>query len=184
MNDLVKFLFEKMPLGVIVFDHKIKIKYSNRQGIKFLKRYEPPVELSSISRKIFEANSSDCLERLFPGEIYVSKKLEGSPSHWTFKFEIYKKPVLLVAIFIIEEAFANKVDLNEMRRRVGLTRRETDVCRQTLNGLKNTEIAEDLNISEQTVKDHLSTIYRKLGVKNRFELISATVNHPEHENKE
>jgi len=61
--------------------------------------------------------------------------------------------------------------MNKIRQLYGLARRETDILRRTLDGLKNVEIAEDLEISEQTVKDHLSNIYTKMGVENRFELI-------------
>src|SRR5271169_701731 len=58
-----------------------------------------------------------------------------------------------------------------MKIRFRLTRRETDALRGLLDGLKNTEIATNLTIAEQTVKDHLSRIYKKIGVKNRFELM-------------
>jgi DNA-binding NarL/FixJ family response regulator len=43
--------------------------------------------------------------------------------------------------------------------------------RRVLEGLQNGEIAEDLQITEQTVKDHLSNIYTKLNVTNRFSLL-------------
>jgi DNA-binding NarL/FixJ family response regulator len=48
-----------------------------------------------------------------------------------------------------------------------------------LNGFKNTDIAEDLDITEQTVKDHLSNIYMKLGVENRFALAQFLLSFPE-----
>ncbi|KPK45521.1 MAG: hypothetical protein AMK74_03230 [Nitrospira bacterium SM23_35] len=60
--------------------------------------------------------------------------------------------------------------MNEIRKQFRLTRRETDILRRVLDGLKNVEIAEELEISEQTVKDHLSNIYMKSGVENRFDL--------------
>jgi DNA-binding NarL/FixJ family response regulator len=113
---------------------------------------------------------------MIPGEIYCSKKLDGSPSNWTFKFCISERPVPLVGVFIAEEAAANKIDLNKVRIKFGLTRRETDVLRRVLNGLKNIDIADELEISEQTVKDHLSNIYLKTGVENRFSLLNFLFN--------
>ena len=41
--------------------------------------------------------------------------------------------------------------------------------------LKNIEISKDLEIVEQTVKDHLSNIYGKIGVGNRFDLVRSLV---------
>ncbi len=38
--------------------------------------------------------------------------------------------------------------------------------------MKNDDIAKDLDISPQTIKDHLSNAYQKIGVRNRVELLS------------
>lgn len=51
----------------------------------------------------------------------------------------------------------------------GLTRREIEILRLVANGLTNGEVARSLFVTEQTVKFHLSNIYRKLGVANRTE---------------
>ncbi|CEO88296.1 response regulator transcription factor [Syntrophaceticus schinkii] len=50
-----------------------------------------------------------------------------------------------------------------------LTRRELDVLSLLGRGHTNQEIASDLYISESTVKSHLRSIFRKLGVKKRHE---------------
>ncbi|HJZ61112.1 MAG TPA: response regulator transcription factor [Miltoncostaeaceae bacterium] len=51
----------------------------------------------------------------------------------------------------------------------GLTERELSILRLVAEGLSNLEIANRLFVTEQTVKFHLSNIYRKLGVSNRTE---------------
>lgn len=52
-------------------------------------------------------------------------------------------------------------------KRSGLTQRELHILRFAADGLSNVEIAKQLWVTEQTVKFHLSNIYRKLGVANR-----------------
>lgn len=52
-----------------------------------------------------------------------------------------------------------------------LTERETEVLQRLALGLANKQIALDLGISEHTVKFHISSIYRKLGVTNRTEAV-------------
>ena len=52
---------------------------------------------------------------------------------------------------------------------VGLTRRELEILRLVAEGHSNAELAKMLWVTEQTVKFHLSNIYRKLGVANRTE---------------
>jgi DNA-binding NarL/FixJ family response regulator len=54
-------------------------------------------------------------------------------------------------------------------RAAGLTDRETSILSALARGLSNDEIAKELWITQQTVKFHLTNIYRKLGVKNRTE---------------
>jgi DNA-binding NarL/FixJ family response regulator len=48
-----------------------------------------------------------------------------------------------------------------------LSERETEVLVHVSRGLSNHQIAEELNISEATVKRHLANVYRKTGVRSR-----------------
>jgi two-component system nitrate/nitrite response regulator NarL len=52
-----------------------------------------------------------------------------------------------------------------------LTRREKMVISYLMQGWRNREISTHLSISEQTVKNHLRTIYDKVGVSDRLELV-------------
>ena len=52
-----------------------------------------------------------------------------------------------------------------------LTERERSVVYYLALGYKNSQIADVLNISVQTVKAHLETIYEKLGVTNRVQAV-------------
>jgi DNA-binding NarL/FixJ family response regulator len=51
----------------------------------------------------------------------------------------------------------------------GLTEREAAMLRALARGLSNAAISREFWVTEQTVKFHLTNIYRKLGVKNRTE---------------
>jgi DNA-binding NarL/FixJ family response regulator len=50
-----------------------------------------------------------------------------------------------------------------------LTRRELDVLHLVANGEPSRVVADELHLSEATVKRHLYNIYRKLEVRNRVE---------------
>ena len=52
-----------------------------------------------------------------------------------------------------------------------LTKREREVFSLIATGYENERIAEELYLSEQTVRNYVSSIYDKLGVKDRFEII-------------
>ncbi|MBW1979606.1 MAG: response regulator transcription factor [Deltaproteobacteria bacterium] len=52
-----------------------------------------------------------------------------------------------------------------------LTLRETEILRAVSEGKGNKEISSSFNISIETVKSHIKSIYRKLEVKNRVEAL-------------
>lgn len=51
-----------------------------------------------------------------------------------------------------------------------LTKQEKGVVRLVAEGLKNREIARQLNLSENTVRNYMFRIFDKLGTSNRVEL--------------
>ena len=57
-----------------------------------------------------------------------------------------------------------------------LTRRETEILSYIAEGLGNKQIASELGLSEQTVKNHLSSILRKLDVSDRTQAVLIAIN--------
>jgi len=57
----------------------------------------------------------------------------------------------------------------EPARDPGLTKREVEILQLVAEGYSNSQLAKMLWVTEQTVKFHLSNIYRKLDVANRTE---------------
>jgi len=56
---------------------------------------------------------------------------------------------------------------------LGITERQADVLKLVTKGLPNSEIARQLNIAENTVKQHAHAAYRALGVSSRTEAMVA-----------
>ncbi len=55
-----------------------------------------------------------------------------------------------------------------------LSRREAEVYKLLIQGYSNSEIAEKLFIARQTVKNHIYSIYSKIGSHDRFKIISGS----------
>jgi DNA-binding NarL/FixJ family response regulator len=62
-------------------------------------------------------------------------------------------------------------------REAGLSERELVILAALGRGLSNKELGQELWVAEQTIKFHLTNIYRKLGVKNRTEAVRYAYRH-------
>ncbi|MFL6246773.1 MAG: response regulator [Thermoanaerobaculia bacterium] len=78
----------------------------------------------------------------------------------------------------IDQVIGSRTVDNLLRRQSGamkvaavLTAREIEVVRMVARGLRNKEIADQLSITEGTVKAHLRAIFEKVGVDSRAKLI-------------
>lgn len=57
--------------------------------------------------------------------------------------------------------------LNQQKPTDNLTKREMEIIKLLVAGMYNKEIADKLNISEKTVKNHISSIFKKINVSDR-----------------
>jgi DNA-binding NarL/FixJ family response regulator len=91
-----------------------------------------------------------CVRRVMEGQVWIDSK---------------QMLYLLQALTAEQDAASNGEDTTPK-----LTRREESVVRLVVQGMVNREIAEQLRLSEHTIKNYLFRIFDKLGVSNRVEL--------------
>jgi two-component system, NarL family, nitrate/nitrite response regulator NarL len=99
------------------------------------------------------------IEKVHAGEVWLDSSMIAS---------------MLTAI--ARGSAAEKAD-PEVAKIARLTAREREVISLIGEGLKNKQIAERLFISEATVSHHLTSIFDKLGVANRFDLMIYAFRH-------
>jgi len=88
--------------------------------------------------------------------------------------ELMQRLLALSVRVVPAKAGSGEPALNE------LTARELMVADQVAHGATNREIAQSLDITERTVKSHLSAIFSKLAVRDRVQLALAMNNIPTH----
>ncbi len=88
----------------------------------------------------------DAIKKVYMGEAYVQPKMTND----------------LVKEFSRVTAYDHEKHLNK-----DLTKREIEVLELVAEGMLNKEIAKSLYISEKTVKNHVSNIFKKLSVSDR-----------------
>jgi RNA polymerase sigma factor (sigma-70 family) len=82
-----------------------------------------------------------------------------------------------------EEIVQNQAGVKETSPQIdesikALTKREMEILRLVAEGLTNEEIGKKIFISEKTVKTHLTNIFDKLKVNNRFKAALMLMGHP------
>jgi DNA-binding NarL/FixJ family response regulator len=121
------------------------------------------------SRGVFARSESDinllckCIRRVVEGQV------------WADSAQLH---------YVLEAFSSGPSDREQPRERALslLTAREETVVRLVAEGMGNREIAQQLNLSEHTVKNYLFRIFEKLGFSNRVELVLyaiAKLNQPE-----
>lgn len=77
----------------------------------------------------------------------------------------------LLQILIGESQTEKRISTSEPKDDYKLTKREMKIIKEITRGHSNKDIASKLSITERTVKAHLTNIFSKLGLKNRYQLM-------------
>jgi DNA-binding CsgD family transcriptional regulator len=169
--EALKAVVDDMPMGILLFSPDVEIMYSNKEANLFMKCMRLPEEIPSFCRRIFDSWYSP-RPFLNSKEIVLRRKPQGSLNYWLFRLRVIEMPARYLSVYMNEESVIDRLNLDEVRNRYRLTRREVDVMRRMLRGMTIVHIAQDLALKEQTVKEYLSNIYIKLEVKSKFEAMS------------
>ncbi len=151
----------KQEMDVILMD----INMPGTNGItatQVIKREIPSIKIIALT--IYE--DEEVVEMVRAGvSAYVLKDVAGSDLidtiHRVMNGEIVIHP--RVANRLVSELTRTEQENDDVK----LTKREKDVLSLLVKGNSNKEMAENMFISEKTVKNHLTSIFRKLGVKDR-----------------
>lgn len=111
-------------------------------------------------------NERDLIDAAFEhgASAYVLKT--SDPAEVTTAVRQAFEPSLYLAPPRAHDVPTAPVTRNSLRK---LTRRELEILRLVSEGRSNRQVAEILWVTDQTVKFHLANVYRKLGVRSRFE---------------
>ena len=107
---------------------------------------------------ILKDSDFDTLKKRLRETAFLTKKAIFS----VYSGETYIEPSLMP---LLNSSLAERDVLKE--KVSDLTRREMEVLKMIASGAFNKEIALTLNISERTVKNHVSNIFKKIGVSDR-----------------
>ena len=145
----------------------LDINMPNMNGLETLKQ----IKLKNIDVKVLILTIHNEVDYLMKAvEIgcdgYVLKDSDSNllkkAIYTVYEGEQFVQPTLTP---MLNAGLASKVQIDEKLNE--LTRREVEVLKLIAEGLFNKEIASKLDISERTVKNHVSNIFKKIDVSDR-----------------
>ncbi|MCP4150829.1 MAG: histidine kinase [bacterium] len=111
----------------------------------------------------------------------VTQRITVLPSPWRVWINVVFPVIILATLVFLFYRLKGKkepaaktydIDADAFFKGYAFTEREMEIIKMLLKGKSKKEIEEELFISPHTVKNNIYSIYRKLGVKNRLDIIT------------
>lgn len=174
-NLCLKILKDKIDKNQEIFIFLGKITCNLILFVKKLKYSFPKAKLLLVCEPTnngFEYEKIKNYISLFDGFISVGWKLQNfiKAMNYFVKERVVAPKRLIFDCFCFFKEKINRLEFN-------LTNREYEILKLICEGKINKEIATMLKLNVKTVKNHISKIYTKLGVKRRTEAINKAYNY-------
>ncbi len=160
---------------VVLMDISMKYPTEGIQATKLLRELFPDVKvvmftITEDDERVFEAFKAGAVGYLLKNEnpsFILRTVLEVHQGAALMSPGIAMKAIRFLTVAPIPE-------LKEISTQFNLSDRELEVLRLVSKGFPYRQIADQLFISQETVKKHMSNIFSKLQVKNKIEAINKT----------
>jgi DNA-binding NarL/FixJ family response regulator len=155
------------PLAGLNALRDISLSQSQSRLVMLLDANDPEIVVEAFrngaagvfSRKCTSSNLGKCIRCILEGQVWVNNQ----------------ELCYLIEALRICPAFHANSNANAL-----LTKREVQVMNLVANGLTNREVAEQLRLSEHTVKNYMFEIFEKVGVSTRVELVLYALSEQRH----
>jgi DNA-binding CsgD family transcriptional regulator len=180
---------ESLGEGIIVLDHRLDARFWNTRASEICRLVPQEVSVhichfGDRSLVVPDEVITDCmaLKRGFEAGgsalDFVRQRIINLSETDSVRVDtrVFTNPLEPVsrAHFLVSMATEPRINAcpeDVIQEQYNLTKRELEVIRCVSRGLTNQEIADKLFVSLLTVITHLKNIYRKVGVRNRTELV-------------
>ena len=172
-SDTFTHLDEEASQRIILFDVK-SMPCPKRYGICPTERKEKWVAMNVSS-----VSSLEWLEKGYSGQVCSRLELLPKALSAVSQGDVwFPRPILNKAIYHYQEGGEDPtLTADYLSTKFLLTKREGEICKLMLQGLSNTQIARQSNVSINTIKTHASNVLHKLNVHSRYELMAMAKKH-------
>lgn len=164
---------EEAPIGIIVFDSKFKVMNYNQSACRFVKE----ISGKDSDNQPFEYLIKILLEKLYSQSLNFNNSLYTSIKDYTFKIVPFAVHNLtfgfstFYTVYISRNHDNNYIDYNRLETLFNLTNRECQIVYMLSQGYSNNRIADELYLSNHTIKTHIQNIFKKMKSSSRTEVL-------------
>lgn len=165
-------------MGFVVLDEDLLVRHANRRGLEQLGLYDVRVREAAQRSGTF----GELRQRLLrlpaePGRggrftLGGTDVVTGRSRPLDVDVRVYRTAGGHAQYLLITSESGEGRALDAACERLGLSERETEVARLICAGQSNAEIGRGLGIALRTVENHLRSVYAKVGVNSRTQLVS------------
>ena len=126
---------------------------------------------------------------IYQDDQYITEAIQAGAKGYVLKDVKRKELIKIIRLVIQDQSYIDPAVANKLFSHVKkshpdslisakpqLTRRELEVLTCMVEGLKDRSISDTLHISENTVRSHIKSIYRKLSVSSKSQAVAKAIN--------
>jgi DNA-binding CsgD family transcriptional regulator len=165
----------KSAAGFLLLDSSLSPVWFNGEAVRILSYPDNVESLTSSELLLTETIRSRLITQPSPGEpVFVKELRSGSRHYFCRAFLIdsqTKEPCQPATAVLLERGPSQLIPLSQVCQQFNLTQREQEVLEYLLQGIRNKDIANKMNLSPNTVKAFLRLIMIKTGVSSRSAIV-------------
>src|SRR5258708_5196295 len=170
-----KAVASKSAAGFLLLDSSLSIVSFNGEAVQILSYPDNVENLTSSELLLTETIRSRLITQPSSGESVFIKEFKSGRRHYfcrAFLIDSHaKEPGQPTTAVLLERGPSGLVLLSQVCQQFNLTQREQEVLVHLLQGIRNKEIANRMNISPNTVRAFLGLIMIKTGVTSRSAIV-------------
>jgi len=190
MDKLLEIIRSRQAPGIMVFDQNHRLLYSNREILGLIpeiltdepngeRRIAVPPEVVALCKQLRRASAAAGQD--YKLETTCALKVDGRQQVVSLRAFLINghgggHTPDYVMVLVEKVVASHEPDFARVQQDFNLSRRELEVLRKICAGLPNRAIADELFISEHTVKDHIKHIMQKMKVSSRNGIVAALQN--------
>ncbi|HOW22646.1 MAG TPA: response regulator transcription factor [Sedimentibacter sp.] len=172
-NGLIMNYIQESPIGMMILDSNFNITHYNQFAVQFIQEI-----LGSNCDTYFNDKLVKLLmDKMYFKEFTFNTSLQACIQDYFIKIiplvvpDYAKGLKTFYALYISKNDNNSSINYNNLKVLYNLTNRECEIISMLLQGYSNQRIADELYLSNHTVKTHMQNIFKKMNCLSRTEVV-------------